>query len=90
MILVCQDFPDACQIFYIRQKRSWTLLDIDFALFQELMIRYDVFLRFWDFMFSFGLRHKESDTGHVPFRIRYTTQLMADMREEKRSFGMDC
>ncbi|KAF4635972.1 hypothetical protein G7Y89_g2100 [Cudoniella acicularis] len=62
--------PDQCQIFYIRQKNSYSRLNISRTLFEQLVSEYSVFSRFWDFLLPFSFKTRESDLSNAPFRFR--------------------
>jgi len=67
---------DPCQIYWIRQKNSYSRLYITRELFEQLLRAYSVFSRIWDFVLPFGFKTEESDIGHAPYRFRQLEPLM--------------
>ena len=65
-----KQLSDSCQIFYIRQKNSYSRLFITRNQFEELLYAYSMFPLIWDFILPFGFKTYESDIGHAPFRFR--------------------
>ncbi|KAH8817013.1 hypothetical protein F5884DRAFT_241855 [Xylogone sp. PMI_703] len=62
--------PDSCQIFCIKQRNSYSRLQITRELFTQLLESYWVFPRFWEYTRSFGFKTKENDLINAPFEFR--------------------
>jgi hypothetical protein len=61
---------DICQLVLVRHDRSWTRLNIELALFQELVKFYDIFPPFWDCVFTFGIKNRENELNFPRFKTR--------------------
>ncbi|TVY57550.1 hypothetical protein LCER1_G002864 [Lachnellula cervina] len=61
---------DPCHIFCIDQRNSYSRLHVTRELFQQLIDKYLIFDRIWDFILPFSFKTRESDIGHAPFRFR--------------------
>jgi hypothetical protein len=60
------------EIFFVRQDRSWTTLNVSRELFERFMTQYDVFLPFWKCVFTFGRKCEENEFEFPAFRARRT------------------
>ncbi|PMD54055.1 uncharacterized protein K444DRAFT_134739 [Hyaloscypha bicolor E] len=62
--------PDACQIFSIYQKNSYSRLYITYDLFEWLLSAFSMFPAIWDFVLPFRFQTGESaDVGSPPFKF---------------------
>ncbi|KAH8648291.1 hypothetical protein BGZ60DRAFT_423072 [Tricladium varicosporioides] len=66
------DSKDELQIFFIRQDRSWTTLNITRNLFEDVLSMFQVFLPFWRCAFTFGRKLKENNFEFPPFHFRWS------------------
>lgn len=73
-----QEANDCSQIFIIRQKRSWTNLQISRDLFEDFLSIYEVFPQFWKCMFAFGKKHKENEFEFPGFMTKDTYPVEMD------------
>lgn len=58
------------RVFYIRQRNSYSRLQITRALFEELLNRCHVFPRFNEYVIGFGSRDSETEVGPPPLTFR--------------------
>ncbi|KAL1970711.1 hypothetical protein VTN77DRAFT_4355 [Rasamsonia byssochlamydoides] len=72
---------DCSQLFIIRQKRSWTNLNISRDLFEDFMSIYDVFPPLWKCIFAFGRKHKENEFEFPGFITRRSHPVETDGSE---------
>jgi hypothetical protein len=56
-----------CQIFYIRQKHSYSRLYISRELFDHIIGVYSAFSHIRDFVLPFSFKTRDGDIGHAPF-----------------------
>lgn len=56
---------------FIRQRNSYSRLSITRELFDGLMLHFDIFPRFREFVLLFGAKHGENEIGppHMRFRM---------------------
>ncbi|OCK74722.1 hypothetical protein K432DRAFT_363217 [Lepidopterella palustris CBS 459.81] len=66
------DSKDFWQVFVIRQRRSWTTLDISLKLFQGFIDVHETFSPFWKCVFTFGRKTDENEFEFPGFRARRT------------------
>lgn len=72
-VRTAQQDPSAnSEIFFIRQDRSWTTLNISHDLLQGLMRTYEVFPQFWKCVFTFGRKDHENEFEFPEFRARHS------------------
>jgi hypothetical protein len=56
-------------------------------LFEYLLQKYRVFDRFWDFVAPFGVKSRESDIGHAPFRFHQSESVVLDLQASEAKLG---
>ena len=76
-----QDQDDVSQIFLVRQRRTWTTLDISRELFEGLLKQYAVFPQFWKCVFTFGRRSEDHEFEFPGFRARRTPVMASNPSE---------
>ncbi|KAL1985619.1 hypothetical protein VTN96DRAFT_7599 [Rasamsonia emersonii] len=69
------------QLFIIRQKRSWTNLDIFRDLFEDFIGIYDIFPQLWKCLFAFGKKLRENEFEFPGFITRCTYPVDTDGSE---------
>ncbi|KAM3076430.1 hypothetical protein ACMFMG_007246 [Clarireedia jacksonii] len=81
---------DICQLFFIRQDRSWARLNIQRSLFEELVNLYNIFPLFWDCIFAFGRKNRENELNFPRFKTRSNLMLgPVPYQLEGRAFDHD-
>jgi hypothetical protein len=60
------------EVFFVRQDRSWTTLNISRNLLEAFMSQYEVFPQFWKCVFTFGRKDHENEFEFPEFRARRT------------------
>jgi hypothetical protein len=58
------------RVFYIRQRNSYSRLQITKELFEELLRYCQVFPRFNEYVIGFGARNSETEVGPLPLTFR--------------------
>ena len=61
------------KISFIRQRHSYSRLQINRRLFETLLSNFGVFPRFKEFALLFGWKHEETEVGHPQLRFRKLT-----------------
>ncbi|TVY81366.1 Serine/threonine-protein kinase dkf-1 [Lachnellula suecica] len=67
---------DPCHIFCVGQRHSYSRLYISREIFEQLLDKYAIFDRIWDFVLPFSFKTRESDIGHAPFRFRQSESIL--------------
>ncbi|KAF2692086.1 hypothetical protein K458DRAFT_9680 [Lentithecium fluviatile CBS 122367] len=58
------------RVFYLRQRHSYSRLQITKELFEQLLTSCHVFPRFNEYLIGFGLKTSESEVGPPPLKFR--------------------
>ena len=54
---------------FIRQRHSYSRLQINRKLFETLFLKFELFSRFKEFALLFGWKHEETEVGHPQLRF---------------------
>jgi hypothetical protein len=67
-----QELNSISEIFFIRQDRSWTTLNISRELFEDFLGIYKVFPLLWSCLFTFGRKSEENEFEFPPLQAYRT------------------
>lgn len=86
---IAAESQDGFRICFIRQRHPNSRLLMSRALFETLLVTFDIFPRFKEFVLFFGLEQKETGMGPPQLRFRTTT---TDGRDcgPRRNVGFEC
>jgi len=82
-----EDQSDICQVYFVRQDRSWTTLNISRGMFEQFMAQSGTLPQFWKCVFTFGRKCEENEFEFPAFRARRTPATMSDAGEINGKFG---
>jgi hypothetical protein len=72
------------RVFYVRQRHSYSRLQITKELFEQLLRGCHVFPRFNEYLIGFGVKHSNTEVGPPPLRFR---ALSTSRNDSSRGFG---
>lgn len=73
------------RVFYIRQRHSYSRIQITKRLFEQLLKSCNVFPRFNEYLIGFGIKQNENEVGPPPLKFR---ALSTSNGNTYRGFGM--
>jgi hypothetical protein len=72
------------RVFYVRQRHSYSRLQITKDLFEQLLRGCRVFPRFNEYLIGFGVKHSNTEVGPPPLRFR---ALSTSRNDRSHGFG---